>query len=236
MEELSCVGTNYSHMAIGFGFDQRTGDFRVVNFLYDFHNEHDFLPKAFVYDVKIGSWRSIGQVVPCYMPKNWYSSVFVNGVVHWLAYKRPKFNGQPNCIMGFDVVEEVFKLMELPQNLEFGSNVNEMRLCPSVDEKSVSLFINVGEIWDLWLMKDYGKVESWARIYTIVLEQDFIPLKIVNGGEILAAVSAQKKLVLIDVEKDETKDLKVCGLPSSFYTGGYLPSLALLDNGKQLME
>ncbi|KAI3444437.1 hypothetical protein Pfo_001102 [Paulownia fortunei] len=237
LQGLNCFRSNFSHMAVGFGFDHRTVDFKVVKILYDCDNERDFLPKAFTYGVKIGSWRSIGLVVPCFMPKNWSSSVFVNGVVHWLAYKRPEFNGQPNCIMGFDVVEEVFKLMELPQNL--GPNCKELRLSPLVDEKSVALFIsyreNMDETWDLWLMNDYGKAESWTRKYTIVLEQVFFPLKIGNGGEILAAIS-DEKLVLIDVEKAEVKDLEVCGLPQSFYIAGYMPSLALLDIGEQLME
>ncbi|KAG8391927.1 hypothetical protein BUALT_Bualt01G0237800 [Buddleja alternifolia] len=212
-------------------------DFKVVEILYDCDRDSDLMPRAFVYALKIGSWRSIDLVVPCYMPKNWSSSVFVNGIVHWLAYKRPEFNSLPNCIMGFDVVEEGFKLIELPPNL--GTNCRELRLSPLVDEKSLALFVsyreNVGETWEVWLMNDYGKIESWSRKYVVVLEQVFIPLKIVNCGEILAAIS-DEKLVLIDVEKEEIKDLAICGLPLSFYTAGYIPSLALLDVGDQLVQ
>lgn len=234
-QELNCFGSNLSHMAVGFGFDHRTVDFKVVKILFGCGNENEFLPKALIYGVKSGSWRSTGLVVPCFIPKNWSSSVFINGVVHWLANKRPRFNDQPNCILGFDVVEEVFKLMELPQNL--GPNSKELRLSTLFDEKSLALFIsyreNVGEAWDLWLMNDYGKVESWTRKRTITLEQVFFPLKIVNGGDILAAIG-DEKLVLIDVEKEEVKDLEVCGLPLSFYAAGYMPSLAMLDIGEQL--
>ncbi|KAL0428759.1 UNVERIFIED_CONTAM: F-box only protein 8 [Sesamum radiatum] len=237
LQGLNCFGSNFSHMAVGFGFDHRTVDFKVVKILYDCDTERKFLPKAFIYGLKIGSWRSTGLVVPCFMPRNWSSSVFVNGIVHWLAYKRPEFNGPPNCIMGFDVVDEAFKLMELPQNL--GPNCKELRLSPSVDEKSLALFVsnreNVGDTWKVWLMNDYGKVESWTRKYTVVLDQVFFPLKLVSDGEILAAIS-DEKLVLFDVGKEEIKDLEVCGLPLSFGAASYMPSLALLDVGEQLVK
>lgn len=162
----------------------------------------------------------------------------MNGVVHWLAYKKPLFyNVQPDCIMGFDLSEEGFTLMELPRNIR--PNCKEIRISHSVDEKSVALFVcyyvAMGETWDLWLMNDYGKVESWMMKYTIVLEVAFYPLKIVNRGEVLAAVT-DERLVLIDVEKDEVKDLGVCGLPPSFDAASYAPSLALLDVGEKLMH
>ncbi|KAH6779962.1 hypothetical protein C2S52_011199 [Perilla frutescens var. hirtella] len=236
-QEVNCFRSNVSHMAVGFGFDHINFDFKVVKILYSCDNEHEFMPKALICSVKSGSWRSSGLVVPCFMSKNWASSVFVNGVVHWLAYKQPRIDGQPNCIMGFDVVEEAFKLMEVPQNL--GPNSKELRLCSWIDEKSVALFVgyheNMGEAWDLWLMNDYGNVESWTRNRTIVLEQVFYPLKIVNGGDILAAIG-DEKLVSIDVENEEVRDLEVCGLPLSFYAASYMPSLAMIDIGEQLLE
>lgn len=221
-------------MCIGFGFDRLNLDFKVVKILYSCDN----VPKALIFSVKSGSWRSIGVVVPCFMPKNWSSSVLLNGVVHWLAYKNhPRVDGPPNCIMGFDLVEEVFELIELPPNL--GPNLKEVRLCSWLDEKTVALFVsfreNVGEAWDLWVMNDYGKVESWTKNRTIVLEQLFFPLKIINGGDVLATIG-DEKLVSIDVEKEEVKDLEVCGLPLSFYADTYLPSLAMLDYGEQLLD
>lgn len=233
--ELNSFRSTVSHMAVGFGFDHVNFDFKVVKILYSFDYEHKFLPEALIYGVKSGSWRRSGHVVPCFMTNSWSSSVFVNGVVHWLAHKQSRVHGNPNCIMGFDVVEEVFELMELPQNL--GPNAKELRLCPWIDETTIVLFIgyheNVGEAWDLWLMNEYGNVRSWTRNRTIVLEQVFFPLKIVNDGDILAAIG-DEKLVSIDVERGEVKDLEVCGLPLSFHAASYTPSLAMLDTEKQL--
>ncbi|GFP95417.1 ubiquitin [Phtheirospermum japonicum] len=121
----------------GFGFNQSINDFRVVKILYDCGyepEELDFLSQVLVYDLRTGFWRMIiGRAAPCFMPKYWTSSVFVNVVVHWLAYKQlPKLNGKPDCIMGFDMINEVFKSIELPEKL--GSKRGEMRLSASSDE------------------------------------------------------------------------------------------------------
>ncbi|KAL2538512.1 F-box/kelch-repeat protein-like [Forsythia ovata] len=114
-------------------------------------------------------------------------------------------------------------------------NFRESRLSPSVDEKSLGLFIsysdNTGEIWDMWLMNEYGKVESWTKKY-IIVQNHMVPLKFVNNGEDLLAMG-NENLVLIDLEKEETKNLEVFGLPFSFYTIGFVPSLALLDDGQR---
>ncbi|XP_073026734.1 F-box only protein 8-like isoform X2 [Primulina eburnea] len=152
LQGFRCFKSSFSHMAVGFGFDHTNFDFKVVKILYGYdNNEHELRSEALVYGVKTGSWRNIGQVVPCFMPKNWCSNAFVHGVVHWMAYKRPQFDGHLNCIMGFDVVEEIFTLMELPQNL--GPNCKELRLSPLVNEKSLSLFVshreNMEEVMDL---------------------------------------------------------------------------------------
>lgn len=225
-------------MSIGFGFDDINLDFKVVKIMYSSdNNDHEPMPKALIFSVKTGSWRCSGIVVPCFMPKNWSSSVLLNGVVHWLAYKHPRIVGPPNCIMGFDLVEEVFSLIELPPNL--GPSLKELRLCSWLDEKTVALFVSfrehVGEAWDLWVMNDYGKAESWTKNRTIVLEHLFFPLKIINGGDVLATVG-DEKLVSIDVEKEQVRDLEVSGLPLSFYAASYMPSLAMLDYGEQLLE
>ncbi|KAL2546777.1 F-box/kelch-repeat protein-like [Forsythia ovata] len=110
-------------------------------------------------------------------------------------------------------------------------NFRESCLSPSVDEKSLALFIsysnNAGERWDMWLMNEYGKVESWTKKY-IIVQNHMVPLKFVNNGEYLLAMS-NENLVLIDLEKEETKNFEVSGLPFSFYTAGFVPSLALFD-------
>ncbi|GFP98138.1 polyubiquitin [Phtheirospermum japonicum] len=161
---------------------------RVVKILYDCGykpEEPDFLSQVLVYDLRPGSWRMIiGQAAPCFVHRYWTSSVFVNEVVHWLAYKQPsKLNGRPNCIMGFDMINEVFKSIKLPEKL--GSKRGELRLSALSDETSVVLFVSYLENkWDLWVMSDYGidDLKSWMRVFRVVLESDSFPLKIVKDG------------------------------------------------------
>lgn len=227
--------TEFSHMAVGFGFDYISFDFKVVQILYDRDYESERGRQALVYQIKNESWRKIEVAVPCFMHNNWSSNVLVNEAVHWLAYTRLTADGHPNCIMAFSISEEVFKVMELPRDLEL--NFRELRLSPSVDEKSVALFVsysdNAGERWDMWLMNDYGKVESWMKKYSIV-QNHMVPLKFLNNGEDLLEMRGEN-LVLLDLEKEETKNLKVSGLPLSFNTAGFVPSLALLGDGHEVV-
>ncbi|KAL2521144.1 F-box/kelch-repeat protein-like [Forsythia ovata] len=107
-------------------------------------------------------------------------------------------------------------------------NFRESRLSQSIDEKSLALFIsysdNAGERWE----NEYGKVESWTKKY-IIVQNHMVPLKFVNNGEDLLAMS-NENLVLIDLKKEETKNLEVSSFLFSFYIAGFVPSLALLDD------
>ncbi|KAL2454418.1 Ankyrin repeat family protein [Abeliophyllum distichum] len=55
-----------------------------------------------------------------------------------------------------------------PSAFRSGARLNIcQRLIYYFDEKSLALFIsysnNAGERWDMWLMNEYGKVESWTK-------------------------------------------------------------------------
>ncbi|KAL2490223.1 F-box domain-containing protein [Abeliophyllum distichum] len=104
-----------------------------------------------------------------------------------------------------------------------GLNFRKSRLSRSVDEKSLTLFTsysdNASDRWDVWLMNKLERWESWMKKYRIVRIHRSVPLKFVNNGEDLLEMN-DENLVLVDIEKEEIKNLEVCGLPFSFYTAG----------------
>lgn len=222
---------NFSHMVLGFGFVLETNDFKVVQILYDCGS--DDIPDVLVYSTELNSWRKIEATAPCYMPNRWSSNVYVNGGVHWMAYKRPKVGHLCNSIMSFDMSGEVFKEMALPNNRPNG--YDQLDLSVSVSGETLSLFFHFNDRWEVWLMQDYGVEDSWMRQFSIAGEQISLPLNLIDNQDVLI-VTGSGNLVSFDAENQQMKDLGITGLPSSFRIVTCTSSLILLDRGENVLD
>ncbi|GMP67645.1 hypothetical protein CsSME_00027567 [Camellia sinensis var. sinensis] len=69
---------------LGFGFDLRTNDYKVVRISHFERRKIAIpLPKVKVYSLKIGSWKALTCGVPSYnMVENFWKHVFLNGFAH----------------------------------------------------------------------------------------------------------------------------------------------------------
>ncbi|KAG8379594.1 hypothetical protein BUALT_Bualt07G0105100 [Buddleja alternifolia] len=93
----------------GVGFDRLKCDYKVVKFIgpgCDISRRE----KAAVYSVKAKSWKIVNSPVPPYLSCGYLSSFFLHGFIHWLAYLDQKYK-----IILFDVCNDVFKAMQLPE-------------------------------------------------------------------------------------------------------------------------
>lgn len=232
-------------LVFGFGFDEVTVDFKVVKIVYQDWDCID-QAEAFVYARKMKSWRSVGNVVPCIADLSNFdccNSVSVNGVVYWLAYKQQLgyYNTvqRPNCIMGFDLVEEAFNVVKLP--LDILKHGKELRLTKWLDGESLALFVRKNSqgrysTWSMFVANvvcDSKTVLSWEKKFTLVMPSYFLPQWLVNSRQIMATVMTVnriKELVLYDVEEEKMKCLGDGSLLSFSYITDYTPSLALLDS------
>ncbi|XP_059634328.1 F-box protein At3g07870-like [Cornus florida] len=226
---------SFSHMVVGFGFVSKIDDYKVVQILYD--SDRLAIPDVLVYTMKSNFWRKVGAVAPCYIPKCWTNNVYVNGTVHWMAYKRPKEDGVCDSIMSFDMSDEVFWEMGMPNNLSL--NYNKVHLAVSDSGESLALILyfesGLGDWWEIWFMNEYGVVESWTKQFIIEQAQISFPLCFLNNGELLF-VLYNGKLVFYDPGDQQVKDLEIYGLPGSFRVVSYMTSLVLLDGGNEVLE
>lgn len=216
-------------MVVGFGFVSKILDFKVVQILFDLAKEEPAI--ALIYCLRTELWQKIEAIVPCYIPKCWSSNVFVNGFVNWLAYKSPNRSGGFDCVMAFDMFDESFRVIELPEDR--GAGYDQMCLSCSKGGELLCVcfhFIDVGgDRWDLFEMGEYGVKNSWRRMYNIVQPTISLPpLSIRGDGEVLFVIN-NGRLVLFDINKEQIWDLEVDGLPSSFRVVNYTSSLALLN-------
>ena len=153
-----------------------------------------------VYSLQTDSWK-IHRYHGRY-PEDRYHSVLVNNQLHW------KWNVRK--IPSFDLHDEQCTEVSLPpydsRDLESRSlEVLDDCLCATI---SISPFCDDGEGYsDIWIMKEYGIEESWAKVYTFPY-YEVIPLGRWNGGcEVLFSNYRDRVLFLWNSQLKTTREI-----------------------------
>ncbi|PSS05100.1 F-box protein isoform 1 [Actinidia chinensis var. chinensis] len=194
----------------------------------------DDIPEVLVYSMEADLWRKVGVVVPGFIPNRWSINVFVKVSVHWLALKGPRIDYLCDSIMSFNMSDEVFSEIALP----IYGNISYDRVHLSVSASGDSLclcFFHFNDLWEVWLMKDYGVVESCIKQFTIAEAQISMLLNFMDNGDVLLVMESGN-LVSCDPGNQQMKDLAICGPPSSFCGVSYTSSLILLDRGDEVLK
>lgn len=224
------ITDTFFHIIVGFGFVSEISDFKIVQILYNLDSNSQVL----VYTLGNNCWVKINVIVPCYIPKTWSESVFVNGSVHWMASERPNSFDIIDRIMLFDMRNEVFGDFALPKNI--GPNYNKLKLSAYSHEDTLCLFsLCDHHTWQVWLMKEYGVVESWVKQYTI--DENFLiyPLRYMDNGDIFGVLK-NGNLVFFDAKKPEFEETEISGRTSSFCVVDYTEGLGLIDKGNRVRK
>ncbi|XP_056159160.1 F-box protein At3g07870-like [Syzygium oleosum] len=156
-------------MVLGFGFDARSIDYKIVRILYSPEDCFSRFGRVEIYSLLTDSWRSLEGEAPAFRLDN--RAVFLNGNLHWFASYRNE--GRYRSIVSFDVAGEVFDEMALLEEI-FPVDSVYLLSCMAVLNDSLAVFINGGEALDhpdwhsvssVWVMRDYGVPESWTMLY-----------------------------------------------------------------------
>ncbi|GMP53667.1 hypothetical protein CsSME_00019064 [Camellia sinensis var. sinensis] len=191
----SIVGT-----AVGFGFDQRSNDYKVVKigYLVDYKSGLDVPWTVEIYFLNTHSWRRYNCVADFCSETFCFGtfSAFANGAVHWIAFVSGLW------ILRFDMGGEVFREMTLPNHL--------VKL-----RDSTTIYVMVlGELLAV-VQCDYYSSSQTFQIWT--------------NGDVLM-VAEEEKLVWNDPQSQQIKKhLGVNGSYHSFYVFTYMESLVALD-------
>ncbi|BFG22412.1 hypothetical protein CerSpe_086860 [Prunus speciosa] len=230
--------------SIGFGFDATTNDYKVVR-VVTLSFIRGLQTLAEVYSLATGTWSSLGVVSPrtCLMLEKAANNVFVNGVLHWsvICYKTNDYHHPYDSILAFDLGKEVFHEIFMPEGIEWNFEVSS-RLSISGDRKSIALFKvdnrNGDCILDIWVMKEYGRTESWTKLMTLgrqgparLLPRD--PLCFRKSGELVLLLThtddkSRNELVSLNLASKQVKNLGIDGYRCCD-VGFYKESLLLLD-------
>lgn len=179
-----------------------------------------------IYTHRTGAWRSFTASGP---PNNFTldENVFFNGAVHWPARTPPDERPFRNFIMSFDMEDEVFGEMPMPESLqdveyfEFDMAVVDglLALSPYGDNEDIPV----------WVMKEYGRVESWTKQFDIKFQGGswYVDCFRKNGDVLLT--EGVGHLFYYERNGERTWDLHLNYTTGWSYFDNYVETLALLD-------
>ncbi|XP_030961616.1 F-box protein At3g07870-like [Quercus lobata] len=162
--------------AVGFGFDSKTNDYKVVRFVApedgDFE-EGEFLPKVEVYSLATGKWRVVTAQCPKCAVRDAMLvcqrlQAFVNGALHLVCYKRTQEIRFLYFVLVFDLEDEVFREIPLPKhsdsNMFYWNWVSILAYGNSIALLEPGYLLH---ILDIWVLKNYADASSWTKIISL---------------------------------------------------------------------
>lgn len=214
------IGDRPLDIVVGFGVIPKTNKYKVV-VIVDSPEHGDFdhlLQKVFVYTLGDTNWillESNGFVLRLRSPN---CKAVVNGALHWVS--------DANLIVSFNLETEEFIAIPRPE-LELGRGSFYLRV---FDGKLMILNTSFRDRIEMWVMNDYGVVESWTRTFT-VYEQD-IGRNILNAriecflenGDVLMVYDHQA-LLRYNLRSALVSELIIDGLPKRFHAIAHVGTL-----------
>ncbi|RHN63605.1 putative F-box domain-containing protein [Medicago truncatula] len=143
----------------GFGYDQVNDRYKVLAVVQNCYNLDE--TKTLIYTFGGKDWTTI-QKFPCDPSRCDLGRLgvgkFVSGNLNWIVSKK--------VIVFFDIEKETYGEMSLPQ--DYGDKntvlyVSSNRIYVSFDHSNKTH-------WVVWMMKEYGVVESWTKL--MIIPQD----------------------------------------------------------------
>ena len=163
----------------------------------------------------------------------------VSGALHWMVRIIEGEEENRIIALAFDVNSEKFKKLALPHGFIEADTLH--RYLASFKEKLS--FITCEPIeqpgvpcqYSIWVMKEYGIVESWNKLFVIPFERKFQCLAFTEYGSLVVGHKYDPeerqqehfKFVLVDIETPHEKKDPDIQCPSPVAT--FMESLILLD-------
>ncbi|KAK1368168.1 F-box domain-containing protein [Heracleum sosnowskyi] len=219
----------------GFGYDHVNDDYKVVKIADCKFQFQGFM--VVVYSLKTNSWKRIHNVPSniCFYLK-W--GVFASGALHWLGSKNPGHGLE--TIVGYDLGLEQFKEIPFPAVNKKYVNINYRSLGP-VGESLCILDNYPNFSVDVWLMKEYGAENPWYKAFAV--KQPVLlnfaalrPLAFSKSCKVVLVEVDNAKLMWYDPKRKTAKNVRIRGIPNSFYSYLYTESLLKLSEDKPVQK
>ncbi|KAL7132225.1 hypothetical protein ABFS83_12G057800 [Erythranthe nasuta] len=159
----------------GFGFDECNEDYKVLVVVSSFCIEGGFETMVKLYSLRTNSWKRIEDLAHDRLSGS--TGKFVSGKLHWVRRSGPNHSARWD-IVSFDLGSEICGSVALPHY--FGTCSS-----PSLEVLGECLCV-LGHIPTIemvvWVLKEYGVTNSWARI-----------LRVTNSWARISSVSYRRR-------------------------------------------
>lgn len=219
------------YIRYGFGYDERRNDYKVVK-MFSFEKNggrYDNIVQA--YSLRANSWTMMSGFSSGYIYGK--CGVFLNGALHWeIRHSDDVSNTVSWEIVALDLAAERYRTMALPscENGKFYWTLGVSHGC------LLASCIYYPKRTHIWMMKEYGIMESWTKVASIALSDNHRGYVTVlhmseNGDEILLKLGTQ--LALYDSRTCSFKEVECVASPRTIevQSATYDESLALMDIG-----
>ena len=219
--------TVFPHFNHELAYHSQNNDFKILRILC-YYGTSMVLPEASVYTLSTDSWRRVvvpvGSLTQSIRSIQVTPFIFFNGALHCIANP----NGDDSFILCFDVNDERFREILLPaKDLRFKLLV--------VFKGSLALvglvFNEEGYTCHIWVMRDYGVVESWtSRTVPVRNLGNFSGF---TTSDELLIETRDRWLVSLDPDSLNVNSLGIRSPRCLRYTTDFMESLVLIDGENQ---
>ncbi|XP_059451985.1 F-box/kelch-repeat protein At3g06240-like [Corylus avellana] len=211
----------------GFGYEPVTDDYKLVR-LMNLHDCKTVPPLFEIYTLRTGIWRFITAPDSRYTMKYWSSSVLVCGALHWSTHTQRHQGAFCNVIMSFNMKDETFGEVGMPKSLQ---ELEGLDVTVALIDGLLALVPRTGfgieASHAVWVMKEYGVVESWTKLYDVRIEGFQRVIGFPKSDEVLVH-DANRFFSFGPSSRGYLEDLPLCGL-EHIYLDAYVESLVLLN-------
>ncbi|XP_030553000.1 F-box protein CPR1-like isoform X1 [Rhodamnia argentea] len=218
----------FSVCVYGFGYDDGNDDYMLLRLVQLVTEPIE--SEVSIYSLKNNAWKRLHDM-PYSLVYPRKMGVFACRRLHWIM-TRELVSDSANLLVAFDFRIEDFKLVDQPDvidnKLDMDVAVLGGCLCLSINDNHMGV--------DVWIMKDYGLKESWAKLFSIPQSEVARPLGFArplaysqNGRQVLVRQDS-KNLVWYHLETKCIKKVNISGMPSSFEAEICLRTLVSVDD------
>ncbi|KAL2455183.1 F-box protein CPR30 [Abeliophyllum distichum] len=229
----------FTEVSVGFWYDGAKNDYKLIRIMYfekvDFAGCDKEQYHVEVYSLNSGYWRKIDDaklpgIIKCSHP------AFVDGALIWRAGYSLESEIDTDFILSFDTRSELFQRMEFPDFQEYHSTQEVPYLV--VYKGCLAFFVApdcgaIGsDVWSIWVMKEFGVVESWVKEYSEETPQKAMwPLGFTQNNEILIDTT-HGGIIAFNFETKQIRILQIYGY--NIFWINYTESLVFLEKRSSL--
>ena len=141
-------------------------------------------------------------------------------------------------IMSFDVNSEEFRMLRMPDG---AMSIVSFQTCLALFKGNLA-FLTFGQNeqrggyqYSIWVMREYGVLESWNKLFVVPLERLAVCIAFTMCGSLLTLClrtnNQEQKFVLVDTETLHGKDFDI---QQPLCVATFMESLALLDGANMV--